>query len=91
MKNKLQIEAKRTEIDNIDKEIISLLRQRFDISREIGNLKKEESLDNYDPKREEIIFENIAQILNNAKDVDKIDHVLAIYKEILTQSKNYQK
>ena len=91
MKNKLQIEAKRDEIDKIDKELIKLLRQRFDLSKEIGKLKKEESLDNYDPKREDVIIENIVKLLNNDMDMDKIDHVLAIYKELLIQSKNYQK
>lgn len=45
----------RKEVDSIDESIIGLISKRFAITKEIGNLKKAESLETYDPVREEKI------------------------------------
>lgn len=45
----------RGKIDNIDNEILELISKRFALVKEIGNLKKAEGLEIYDPEREEKI------------------------------------
>jgi len=45
----------RREIDRIDSEILELISKRFEISREIGNLKNSNGLKIYDPEREKEI------------------------------------
>ena len=48
----------RSEIDRIDREIIALLRKRFEIAREIVTLKRETGVDIEDNAREAEIIEN---------------------------------
>lgn len=48
----------REEIDRIDREIIGLIRKRFEIVSEVAKLKKETSADIEDSEREAQIIEN---------------------------------
>lgn len=48
----------RKQIDNIDSKIIKLIEKRFEISREIGKLKRENGFEIEDKKREKEIIEN---------------------------------
>ncbi len=73
------LEKNRLEIDKIDKEIISLLEERLNLSKEIGSYKKEHSLEILDQNREMEILSNIPKDMQN------------IFKEIITLSKDKQK
>ncbi len=49
----------RTQIDEIDKRLVDLLNHRANCAIEIGKVKKNASLEAYDPARERWIFERI--------------------------------
>lgn len=49
----------RSQIDEIDIEIIDLLNKRTRIVERIGAVKREASLPVYEPKREDMVFRNV--------------------------------
>lgn len=87
---KSKIEEKRLAIDSIDNKIVKLLVDRLNLSKEISSIKKELSLNNYDAKREEKIFESIEKVLKEDDDLDKIEYISSIYGKLLIESKSYQ-
>ncbi|MDL2212012.1 chorismate mutase [Erysipelotrichaceae bacterium OttesenSCG-928-M19] len=78
----------RKEIDEIDDEIIQLLNERFQISIELGNYKKENSLEVTDQTREEEIK---IRILNCNTSYLVKEEILATYQSIINSSKKLQK
>ncbi len=77
----------RDEVDRIDREVISLLRERFDIVRDIARLKRETASDIEDIKRE-------SQIMKNCKDECR-GHISEAFVEelmglIISESKKIQ-
>ncbi|NPE26555.1 chorismate mutase [Methanococcoides sp. SA1] len=81
-----EILALRTEIDNLDKEIIQLLEDRFELTKEIGEIKKSENIQVKDNNREEQIIENrISQTGLNEKFITKI------FSTIMEESRRLQK
>lgn len=78
----------RERIDEINNALISLLDERFNISFEIGKIKREIGMEVFDAKREEIIIENIKQKLVNSK---YIDEILNVFLTVLEESKKIQK
>lgn len=56
------IEEYRKEIDTINREIIDLLAKRAALSHKIGEIKKTEGKEIYDPSREERILNKVAEI-----------------------------
>ena len=54
-----QIDSLRTEIDSIDKAIVSLLAERSDVVKQIHRLKRTENLQILDKKREEKIVSRL--------------------------------
>lgn len=49
----------RTKIDALDLQIVELLNQRAEAARAIGKLKEATDMPVYEPKREDVIFENV--------------------------------
>jgi chorismate mutase len=49
----------RRKIDALDLQIVELLNQRAEAARSIGKLKETTDMPVYEPKREEIIFDNV--------------------------------
>lgn len=49
----------RRQIDELDRRIVALVSERARAAQEIGKLKKMTSLPIYEPKREQVIYENI--------------------------------
>jgi chorismate mutase-like protein len=49
----------RTKIDALDLQIVELLNQRAEAARAIGKLKESTEMPVYEPKREQIIFDNV--------------------------------
>jgi chorismate mutase len=77
----------RTEINNVDEKLLYLLKQRFDLSKSIAEIKKnDKSIVLHDPVRE-------IEIINNLKSKKIIDDVIIeeIWREILYLSKCVQK
>lgn len=82
MNNKL--EKLRKEIDFCDKEIVEFLGKRSNIACEIGRLKAEKGGAIYDPTREEMVYERIAQ---KNKGPLSASSLRAIYREIISAAK----
>ncbi len=87
----MELESLRKKVDECNKKILEDLKERFEITREIGILKNSENLPAYDPKREELILEKIGEIAkieglneNMVKDIFKIimKYVVEEHKEI---------
>ena len=49
----------RTKIDALDLQIVELLNQRAEAARAIGKLKESTEMPVYEPKREQVIFDNV--------------------------------
>lgn len=77
----------REEIDSIDAEIIALLESRFNLTREIGHIKRRLDKALFDESREEEILKKIDELsLIYPKDDLKV-----IFKSIMKTSLNQQK
>lgn len=81
-----KISELRDNIDKIDRELVERLNIRAGMSLEIRKLKRENSLQLYDPGREEQIFKSITAI-NNGPLYD--DDLRGIYEVILQVMKNF--
>lgn len=81
------ISVLRKEIDSLDNEIISLLENRLNISRKIGEYKKANHLEVLDTKREEEILKKICNKIDNKNYQNSI---IEIYKTIFLESKKLQ-
>ena len=58
-----KLQEYREEIEKIDEELAKLICRRMDVSLKIGQLKKENNLSIYDPKREESLREkNLSRV-----------------------------
>lgn len=77
----------RIEINKIDKEIVHLLEERFNLVVEIGKYKKENNIPIYDEEREKIVISNCINHLNN-KEFSK--QIVNIYKQIINSSKELE-
>jgi chorismate mutase len=55
-----KLEEYRVLIDVVDRRIVELLNERTRVVEEIGRVKREAHLPIYEPKREDLVFANIA-------------------------------
>jgi len=81
------MEALRDQINSVDEQLLLLLKKRFDLSKSVAEIKKnDKSISLYDPIRER-------EIINNLKSKKIIDDVVVeeIWREILHLSKSVQK
>ena len=56
-----KLEEYRLQIDEVDRDIVALLNQRTKVVEEIGRVKRDAQLPVYEPKREELVFQNITE------------------------------
>jgi chorismate mutase len=56
-----QLDELRVLIDDVDRQIVDLLNQRTRVVENIGRVKREAALPVYEPKREDLVFANVAQ------------------------------
>lgn len=82
-----RLDEKRERIDEINNSIIALLDERFQLSKEIGNIKKEINMKVLDTSREKIIIENIKDSL---RDSENTNEILNVFQSILKESRNIQ-
>lgn len=78
----------RTEINNIDEEIVHLLEKRFNIVIKIGQYKKENNIPVYDEEREKAVIKNCISYLINKGYSKGIED---IYRQIMNSSKELEK
>jgi len=78
----------RDQVDRIDTSIVRLLKERFEISRRIGAVKKKAKIEVYDPQRESEILSNIGKLASKLG--LKEDDLKETYKQIILMSRNMQ-
>ena len=83
-----KINKLRKEIDKIDQDLIALLKNRFSIAKEIGQVKTSNSFGINDIDRENKIIKNLSIKANNDL---KEEDISIIFKLIFSISKNLQK
>lgn len=83
-----KINKLRKEIDKIDQDLIALLKNRFSIAKEIGQVKTSNSFGIDDIDREKKIIKNLSIKANNDLKEEDISN---IFKLIFSISKNLQK
>jgi len=88
MDPKDKINQLRDQIDAFDDQMLDLLVQRFDISKEIGDIKASHGMNVGDPNREQEIIDRLAEKLEGKLDKDDI---AAIFGPIYHISKKLQK
>lgn len=79
-----KINQKRLEIDELDNKIMSLLDKRFELTTEIGSIKKVEKKVVLDINREE-------NILNKTSKYSHSPQIRSIYNTIMDESKSLQR
>ena len=80
-----EISALRIRIDNLDKKLLQLLKKRFELTKEVGKIKKIKNLTIEDKKRENEIIENKIKNSNlNSKFIKEF------FKLIFKESKKLQ-
>ena len=79
-----KLERLRNRIDAIDYTIMELLDERYDLSIDVGNLKKELNTPVLDENRENIILEKTSKLSHS--------HAIKnVYVKIMEESKNLQR
>jgi chorismate mutase len=83
-----EIEKLRSDLDDIDMEILQLLMRRTEIVKEIGLIKKQYDIPVVDKRREKKVCNNAKEFaLEHDLDSDQIE---SIFKEIIQFSKKVQ-
>lgn len=86
--NKQALKKIRDRIDAIDQQLLSLLKERLNCAREVGQIKSKDDMPKWDPKRERQIFEKLHKI--NAGEFPE-QSLNSIFQEIITTCRLSQK
>jgi len=78
----------RTEIDRIDKELVTLLNRRAEFAAKIGQLKDQQGLDIWSPAREE---EVLAKATAASQGPLPVDTLRLIFRELMSGSRSLQR
>lgn len=81
------LEQERVKIDQLDREIVKLLEERFDVVEQIVQIKAENQLPILDASREVQVLDKIAGYVENPAYQETL---VAIYQSMLVSSKEYQ-
>ena len=82
------LEKQRTEIDTIDREVVSLFERRMQVVMEVARIKKENGMIIFDASREK---EVIAKVQSYLKDEGLKEELREVYETLMKVSKDYQK
>jgi chorismate mutase/prephenate dehydratase len=78
----------RQRLDDLDGQIVELLAQRAEVSREVGRRKGSQGGSVFAPAREAEIFERLTKLVEGRL---RGDHLRAIYREIISASRDLQR
>ena len=78
----------RKDINDIDKQIMSLLINRLEVVEKVGELKKKHNLNVLDQKREDAIYKKIES--SYGKNTDESKFLTDIYNKVMEKSKKKQ-
>ena len=83
----MDLKELRKQRNEIDDEILSLYLKRMNISKQIGQYKKEHNIPIYDQKREEELINNLLNKIDNNELKENYKKIIQL---ILIESKNQQ-
>ena len=81
----IELELMRKKIDEIDDKLLLLFKERLEVSKKIGLLKKKHNMKIFDPQREQEIIDNCTQNVNEDEKlyIDKfLRNLMDISKEV---------
>lgn len=81
-----EIEKLRVELDQIQTEMVVLLRRRFSLAQKIWQIKKEKSLNFTDLNREHTIIHQFDQSISDLAEQQAVQN---IFKSVLSETKKY--
>jgi len=81
------IEELRKDIEKIDESLVDLLRSRFKLVKQIGEIKKQTEIPEFDKKRERSVLAHILSIPHYPLDTHELKR---LYQLILSISRNTQ-
>jgi chorismate mutase/prephenate dehydratase len=81
----------RNEIDKIDNELITMLNQRMEIVKKVGELKNDSDAPIYRPEREKAIIDRLSEISTSQNGSLTKDAIEAIFLEIFATSRNLER
>ena len=84
----MDIEGLRKKIDELDAQLVELLNQRANCASEIGKLKSRMQMPIYEPRREQVIFENVRR--HNQGPLPDAE-LVGIYERIIDVMRKIQK
>ena len=84
----MEISEWRTQIDELDEQIVALINRRAEAARAIGLLKRGSALPIYEPKREQEVFEHVRKI--NCGPLDDTE-ILHVYERIIDVMRSLQR
>ncbi len=82
----IELELMRKKIDEIDDKLLVLFRERLEVSKKIGLIKKKNNIKIFDPKREQEILDNS---LKNVSGTERI-YIEKFLKNLMDISKEVQ-
>ncbi|WP_427169092.1 chorismate mutase [Fusobacterium nucleatum] len=82
----IELELMRKKIDEIDDKLLVLFRERLEVSKKIGLIKKKNNIKIFDPKREQEILDNS---LKNISGTERI-YIEKFLKNLMDISKEVQ-
>jgi chorismate mutase-like protein len=83
-----RLEEFRVLVDDVDRRIVDLLNERTRVVEEIGRVKREAKLPIYEPKREDEVYANIAQVNHGPLDVGAVRR---IFERIIDEMRQIQR
>jgi chorismate mutase len=78
----------RAQIDAVDLQLLTLLNQRTMIAQEIGKIKQGANLPVYEPRREDLVYQNIT---SNNKGPLPNDAVRRVFERIIDEMRKVQR
>ena len=84
----IELELMRKKIDEIDDKLLALFKERLEVSKKIGLLKKEYKMAIFDPQREKEIIDSCTQNISEdeKKYIEKfLRNLMDISKEVQTK------
>ena len=81
------LSKQREQINQIDQQLVKLLQQRFAVTDEVGQIKKQAGIPVLDATREALILDKIAQ---SVADDQMKEIIVRLYQHIMAESRQQQ-
>ena len=80
----------RNEINELDKELLSILKKRMNVSIKIGNYKKENNIQVLNSNREKEVINNLLNLNNENEIILEKEFIITVWQLLMNYSKKIQ-